>query len=293
MKLPPPALSAPILCPRCDAPATLADQCIQCALQLRECGNCRGVAGPFDRYCGFCGFELLRGSRRNPLWRLWLLVALVPLGATLAYGVWVTRLPAVATAAVGTVVRPTPTPDMLTYGAPSLGFSYAIPRGWHAIDYSRSADPSRALPFLAVSKDAADQGRAADAKGNLVAVKPQAAVVTMARPRVDTRLTGNPAAPTAVLTSEMAPLAASPPTGLNLQILRPVTARTISDRPAASVLLELTHDGVSYYLERTMVYAPRAGASPMIQVDALAPASTWQAGDEAQVETVIRSIRIS
>jgi hypothetical protein len=52
MKLPPLALTAPTLCPRCDAPSGLAELCLQCALQLRQCGNCHGVAGPFDRYCG-------------------------------------------------------------------------------------------------------------------------------------------------------------------------------------------------------------------------------------------------
>lgn len=94
MNATPVGLVAPTLCPRCDAPAAdgeggrTAEQCGQCSLQLRWCGNCQGVAGPFDRYCGFCGFELLRGERRSPLWRLWLLAALVPLVAGLAYGAW-------------------------------------------------------------------------------------------------------------------------------------------------------------------------------------------------------------
>jgi len=88
VKLPPRALTAPTLCPRCDAPATILSQCIQCALPLRQCGACRGTAGPFDRHCGFCGFELLRGTKRGPAWRLWLLAALIPLAAALAVGIW-------------------------------------------------------------------------------------------------------------------------------------------------------------------------------------------------------------
>jgi predicted amidophosphoribosyltransferase len=87
MKLPPLTLVAPSLCPRCDQPAMLPDYCIHCGLQLRQCGNCRGIAGPFDRYCGFCGHELIRGQRRSPLWRLWLLVALIPLVAGIVYGI--------------------------------------------------------------------------------------------------------------------------------------------------------------------------------------------------------------
>ena len=62
-------------------------RCAHCALQLHQCGNCRGVAGPFDRYCGFCGHELVRGERRRPWWRLWLLAALIPLIAGLIYGI--------------------------------------------------------------------------------------------------------------------------------------------------------------------------------------------------------------
>ena len=180
MKLPPLSLSAPILCPRCDTPATLADHCIHCALNLRQCGNCRGVAGPFDRYCGFCGFELLRGSRRSPLWRLWVLLALVPLAAGLGYGIWVARVPVAAGQAVTAAIRPTPKPETRAYRAPSLGFSYAIPRDWNAIDYTRSADPARGLPFIAVAKNSADQALAQDAKGELVGARPQAAAGTSA-----------------------------------------------------------------------------------------------------------------
>ncbi len=67
MKLPPLALVAPSLCPRCDQPAMVLDRlddqrCAHCGLQLHRCGSCHGVAGPFDRFCGFCGHELVRGE---------------------------------------------------------------------------------------------------------------------------------------------------------------------------------------------------------------------------------------
>jgi hypothetical protein len=97
MKLPPLALVAPSLCPRCDQPAMALDRledqrCAHCGLQLHRCGSCRGVAGPFDRFCGFCGHELVSGETRAPWWRLWLLVALVPLAGALILGIALSHL---------------------------------------------------------------------------------------------------------------------------------------------------------------------------------------------------------
>ncbi len=92
MKLPPVALTAPTLCPRCDAPALVTgpiltiDACARCTLRLRQCGRCHGVAGPFDQYCGFCGFEMTQPGRA-PLWRAWPL-ALVALAAVLGLVVY-------------------------------------------------------------------------------------------------------------------------------------------------------------------------------------------------------------
>src|SRR3979411_298856 len=93
MKLPPLALVAPSLCPRGDQPAMVLNnsdeaRCAHCALQLHQCGSCRGVAGPFDRYCGFCGHELVRGATRPPWWRLWLGARLVALVAARGGGIW-------------------------------------------------------------------------------------------------------------------------------------------------------------------------------------------------------------
>ncbi len=62
-------------------------RCGHCGLQLHQCGNCRGIAGPFDRYCGFCGHEMVMGPRRSLWWLLWLIPLLLPLGAGLAYGI--------------------------------------------------------------------------------------------------------------------------------------------------------------------------------------------------------------
>jgi len=93
MKLPPLALIAPRLCPRCDHPAMVMNhsseevRCAHCGLQLHQCSRCRGVAGPFDRYCGFCGYEMVQGTNRPMWWRLWFLAALLPVALGLIYGI--------------------------------------------------------------------------------------------------------------------------------------------------------------------------------------------------------------
>src|SRR5437867_10216500 len=114
MKLPPLALVAPSLCPRCDQPAMVLDRlddqrCAHCGLQLHRCGSCRGVAGPFDRYCGFCGHELVLGEKRSGAWRLWLAVALVPIVAALAIGISpLGQRAARSVASLGGAAQPTP-----------------------------------------------------------------------------------------------------------------------------------------------------------------------------------------
>ena len=92
MKLPPLALVAPSLCPRCDQPAMILNRseesrCAHCTRRRHQCGNCRGIAGPFARYCGFWRHEPVEGSKRPLWWRLWFLAALVPLAAGLVYGI--------------------------------------------------------------------------------------------------------------------------------------------------------------------------------------------------------------
>lgn len=291
MKLPPLALSAPTLCPRCDAPSGLADFCVQCSLQLRQCGNCHGVAGPFDRHCGFCGFELLRGARRSPVWRLWLLIALVPLAAGLGYGAWVARLPAAATQAVSTAVRPAATPELRPYQSQSLHLAYSIPRDWQAIDYTRSSDAGRNMPLVVVARAPADQQAVSEAKGDLVNVRSQGTVVALGRPGIDTRLVADPRAPGAVLTSEVAPLAANPPSGVKVEVVRPVQTSTVGSQPSATVVLKLSRDGSTYYLEQALVYAPSGKSPAMIHAQALLPAAAWESQDRTAVDSILGSIR--
>ncbi len=291
MKLPPMALTAPTLCPRCDAPAIMTDHCMQCALQLRHCGACQGVAGPFDRFCGFCGHELILGGRRSPLWRLWLLLALVPIAAGLAYGIWSVRTHPVLGGLTGGASVPSPglgrTQQLRSQ---VLGFTYSLPEDWSAIDYGRASDPAKAMPFVVATRSGGDQAKAVDSKGDLVLVKPQGAVVALGRPAVDASLV-DPADPKEILTSQVAPLVSNPPQGVKVEVAKPVRGLTVNGRPAAAVVLRVTRDGSVYYLERAFVFAPQTGASAMFRAEALVPQADWDGGDSARVEAIIQSLK--
>ena len=285
MKLPPAALTAPSLCPRCDSPAIMTDYCIQCTLPLRRCGSCQGVAGPFDRYCGFCGYELLRGERRAPIWRLWLLAALIPLAAGLAVGV--SPLSAPLAKRVQTIVgASTPAPGTTTtLRSDALAFTYTYPKDWTAADDTR-ADPARQIPFVVVTKVGADQSRVLDAKGDLLQVKPQGAVVAMGRPPVGSTAV-DATDPQAVLAFQLGPLLSAPPAGVKVEVVQSVRAITVNGRPGAEAVLRVTRDGQVYDFERAWISTPTG----LFRVEALVPDADWSAGDDARVEALIRSVR--
>lgn len=286
MKLPPAALTAPSLCPRCDSPAVMTDFCIQCTLPLRRCGSCQGVAGPFDRYCGFCGYEMVRGRRRLPLWRLWLLAALVPLVGGIAIGV--TPLAAPFSRGVHSVIEPGPpspgTVNMLRSQA--LSFTYSLPKEWNAVDDALAPDPARRIPFLVVTKVGEDQPKVLDSKGDLFQLKPQAAVVAMGRPPSGSSALDS-AEPEAVLAFQLAQDLQAPPAGVKVDVMRGVRRLTVGGRPAATVVLRVSHDGQSYELERAWIASP----SGLFRVDILVPEADWPAGDQQRTEDVLRSIR--
>jgi hypothetical protein len=291
---PPVGLVAPTLCPRCDTPAAAAngeraaEQCAQCSLQLRWCGNCRGVAGPFDRFCGFCGFELIRGDRPGAVRRLWVLVALVPLVAGLGYGLWAARAPAAVAGVMRAAPRTTPAqPSNVTeYGSQGLGLRYSAPRDWTVVDYTGGAG-ARAL--VVVTRAQADQAAAAGVAGDLSALDHvQSALVALGRPAQGGGLVADPRDPLAALTAEVAPLVAAPPAGTAVEVARPIHAVSIGGRPAAEVVLKLTRGDDVAYLRRDLVYAPHGSAAPQVQVDALVPAAEWPS---AGTDTVTRSLR--
>ena len=295
MKLPPMALTAPSLCPRCDAPAIMTDHCIQCALPLRQCGSCLGTAGPFDRFCGFCGYELLQGSKRAPLWRLWLLAALIPLAAGIAFGVspWARPVTHQVATLVAGQAQPTPVPGTVTaQRSESLGISYAYPNDWTAIDYSRATDPAKQMPYIVVAHFPPDATKVSDAKGDLLQARSQAGVVELGRPVVNAPGV-SPSDPQAVLATEVTTLLASPPAALKFEVVQPVHALTVNGRPAAEVILRLTRDTGTFYLQRVYIASPTAAQPPLVKAEALVPGTEWDRGDQQRVADLVRSIKLN
>lgn len=289
------ALTAPSLCPRCDAPAIMTDHCIQCALPLRQCGSCQGTAGPFDRFCGFCGYELVQGTRRAPLRRLWLLAALIPLAAGIAFGVspWAQPVGHRVATLVGTPPEPTPAPGTVTsLRSDTLAFSYAYPKDWSPTDFSKPADPAKQMPYVVVAHFPPDTAKVSDARGDLIQAKGQSAVVEMGRPVVNAPGV-SPSDPQAVLATEVTPLLASPPPGLKVEVVQAVRPLTVNGRQAAEVVLRLTRDTGVFYLERVYISSPTAGQPPLFKVEAVVPGPDWDKGDQQRVDDMVRSIRFT
>src|SRR5919204_425400 len=219
MKLPPLALTAPSLCPRCDAPAMFDDHCVQCALPLRLCGACRGVAGPFDRFCGFCGYELVQGDKRGAVWRLWLLAALVPLAAGLAFGL--SPLAFKTGILTGFVSHAQQTPSqMQAMRSAKLGFTYAVPDDWTATDYTKAGSPQ---PFVVVSRLDVDRVAAANLSGEVITTQPAGVSMTLGRPPLDVSAV-DAADPLAVLAFQVSQLVATPPAGVTYRIVEALLA---------------------------------------------------------------------
>jgi hypothetical protein len=285
MKLPPLALVAPSLCPRCDTPATVTDYCIACSLQLRQCGACQGIAGPFDRYCGFCGNELIFGRRRLLLRWLWLLVVLVPLVAGLGYGLSPLRLPG-----AGTVTRfvaqakPTGAARTAEHTNQALGVRFQAPAEWTATDYTFPAS------MAVAARQQGDTGRAVDARGELAGVRPQAGLLVVSRPSLDSPdLDGS--SPQAVLSFQLGPLLTQPGQGVKVEIDQAVRQTSIDGRAAAQVVLRITQNGAVYYLERVYVLIPQGSAPPVVRLEAMVPGAAWSSGDGEVVAAAARSLK--
>ena len=289
-------LVAPTLCPRCDASAPTVngerptERCPVCSLQLSWCGNCRGVAGPFDRFCGFCGFELIRGEPRSRLWRLWQVSLVALLAAGLGTGLWAAGVPSALGSAARSFLSPAPASNEPAPGYESrvLGIHYSVPGDWAAGDLSTGASPPQ---VVVLSHSPPDRSAAADAGYDLTKLDhAQSAVITLSRPPVGSTVVADARDPVAALTSEVAPLVAAPPSGLNVDVAEPVHAATVGNRTGAVVVLKLTRGDTVTYLRRALVYAPRQGVAAMFQADALAPAAEWPAVDTAAIATVLRSL---
>jgi hypothetical protein len=271
------------------------DRCMQCGLQLRQCPACQGVAGPFDRYCGFCGHYLAAGEPRSPAWRLWLLVAMVPLVAGLAFGLSPYSAPVAAR--VGSAVfrplqhpspTPAPTPSGTNYRVQNLHLEYVNPADWAPpSDYTLARTP---IQQAVLARMAADNAAYAATNGDLLAEKPTGAVVTLGDPG-PAPAGVDPADPSSVLGAEVSQLSLQPPAGYStVEVVKPATTTSVDNRPAKVAVLKLTRsDGSVYYFERVLV----SGPSSLFKVDALVPAADWTAGDSARVDAIVNSIRLT
>jgi hypothetical protein len=76
-----------------------------------------------------------------------------------------------------------------------------------------------------------------------------------------------------------------------VEVVRPVRPGTVGGQPSATVVLKLTREGTTYYLERALVYAPSGKAAPMVRLEALLPASSWQSPDHVAVDSIVASVR--
>ena len=292
MKLPPVALTAPTLCPRCDAPALYEDRCTSCGLQLSVCGACHGVAGPFDRFCGFCGHDLTAGELRSPVWRFWLLVAMIPMIATLVVGATIFGGPTATR--IGKLVFPRPTasptaPAVTTklYRSPALRLVYSVPPDWTPSDYTLS--PSTPLQEVVVARISADLATFGSTKGDVLAAKPAGALLTLG-PLASAPAGVDTSDPSSVLGADISSLTIKPPTGLKIDVFRQAQTITVDGKAGKEVVLRVTRaDNSVLYLERAYVLGPGG----LFKIDALVPQSDWDAGDGKKVEAVIQSVRLS
>jgi hypothetical protein len=264
------------------------DHCVQCALPLRLCGACQGVAGPFDRYCGFCGYELVQGDKRAPVWRLWLLLALVPLAAGIAFGISPLALKVAPVAQLLATGHPTPAIAVPLHASSSanLGFQYGLPSGWRATDYTLGQKP---VPFVIASEADAEQADAATLNGELVTEAPSAPVITLGRPELEVTAV-DATNPQAVLGFEVSQLLATPPKGVTYQVVKPVQAIKVGGKAGAEVVLKVVNGGVTTYYERVYV---ATDSRPLFRAEAAVPAAAWEGGDATIVEAIVQSLRFS
>ena len=291
MKVPPAALTAPTNCPRCDAPALYADHCSSCDLQLAQCGACRGIAGHFDRYCGFCGHDLAAGELRSPIWRFWLLVAMIPMvGAiillTLFGGPAVTRVSKL-------VLRPiesaSPAPNQTGFRAlrsQNLHLEYSVPNDWVGYDYS--LDRTAPLPEIVVAQVNQDGAGFGETKGDILAAKPQGALMTLGT-LGDNRAALDAKDPATALSADVANFAGRPVGGLKFDLVKGITGILANGRTGREAIFRVTRqDGSTLIFERAYI----SWRDGLLKVDALVPSAAWDAGDDRRVEAVIQSVRL-
>ena len=269
------------------------DRCGHCGLQLRSCPACRGVAGPFDRFCGFCGHDLFLEEKPTPVRRLWLLVAVIPLAAALAFGVSPLSAP-IATQITHLLAGSSPAPVALPTAASTgkqlrsknLHLTYTLPADWSGFDYSLSA--IKPLPIVVASRLQADAPRVADVSGDIIRTRPSGAVMTLGRAALAAT---DPTDATVLLAFQVGQLTSQPPAGVQVEIAEQVAPITVNALTGARVVLKVTTTAGVFYLERA--YLNAGGAQPIFEVQGLVPEADWKSGEERNVDLVLNSVRLT
>jgi hypothetical protein len=292
VKVPPAALTAPSNCPRCDAPALYSDHCSSCGLQLAQCGACRGIAGPFDRYCGFCGHDLAVGQLRSPVLRLWLLLAIIPTaGALILLTIFggTAAVSRVGQLVLRPVEQASPVPShgpLRALRSQNLHVEYTVPSDWVGYDYS--LDRTAPLPLIVVSKFSLDGASFGDTKGDILAARPSGPLLTLGA--VDSRTAVDARDPATALAADVANFAARAPTGLKFDLIRGVSGVLANGRTGREAVFRVTRtDGVTLVFERAYI----SGRDGLFRVDALVPQADWEGGDDRRVEAIIQSVRLT
>jgi len=270
-----------------------ADRCGHCAIQLQQCPACRGVAGPFDRFCGFCGHDLFLEEKPTPVRRLWLLVAVIPLAAALAFGVSPLSAP-IATQITHLLARPAPTPVALPTAAATgkvlqsknLKLTYSVPVDWSGFDYTLS--PVKPLPLVVVSRLQADAQRVADVDGDVVRTRPSGAVMTLGRPTLQA---ADPTDATVLLAFQVGQLTVQPPNAVQVEVAEQVAPITVNGLTGARVVLKITTTAGVFYLERA--YLNAGGPQPVFEVQGFVPQADWKSAEERNVDLVLNSIKLT
>lgn len=275
MKLPPLAIAAPTLCPRCDQPSLAADHCSRCRLELRSCPACAGVAGPFDRFCGYCSRELVAPPGRPLPGYLGVAVAVVPVAALLVLGL--TRLyTAPHTSAPGRQGS-----GLTTTQSQRLRFQFGVPHGWVMYDYSR-LEPDLAQPMVVTSTLESDNAQAVGAAANLAAFEPKGTVILLER-----RAAEPDKGPPVVVQGWVDAQTSQPPSGTSVEVVQASEALTIGGLSAGEAEVRLTRPEGTYYVEDVYIQAPESAEA--FQIQAVGPEAAW---DARAVERIIGSVRV-
>ena len=229
---------------------------------------------------------------RSPVWRFWLLVAMIPMVAVLVVGATFFGGPA-ATQVGRLVFRPGPaasagpTGSTKLYRSPNLHLVYAVPPDWSPSDYTLS--PTTPLQEVVVARINADLATFGSTKGDVLAAKPAGALLTLG-PLAEAPAGVDATDPSSVLGADISSLTIKPPTGLKIDVFRQAQSITVDGKAGKEAVFKVTRtDGTVFYLERAYLAAPGG----LFKIDALVPQSDWDAGDGRKVEAVIQSVRLS